>query len=97
MAGSYDSNLDPIGNKKEIIINYQLNHPITDFLWGYVFLDQGKGFDSGNPFSDMYYSVGGGIKIITPIAPIDIYYGQVQNPPDGVSDSRLGFILGTFF
>ena len=97
MAGSYDDNLDPIGNKKQIIFNYQLNHPITDFLWGYVFFDQGKGFDGGNPFSDMYYSVGAGIKIITPIAPIDIYYGKVQNPPENVGGSRLGFILGTFF
>jgi outer membrane protein insertion porin family len=98
MAGPYDQNLDPLGAKKEIILNYQLSHPITEkLLWGYVFLDQGKGFDSGDPFSDMYYSVGAGIKIVTPIAPIDIYYGKVQNPPPGVGSSRLGFIIGTFF
>ncbi len=98
MAGPYDVNYDPLGAKKEIVINYQLSHPIAEkFLWGYVFLDQGKGFNSGNPFSDMYYSVGAGIKIVTPIAPIDIYYGKVQNPPPGVGSSRLGFILGTFF
>jgi len=98
MAGPYDQNLDPLGAKKEIIFNYQLNHPITEnMLWGYVFLDQGKGFDSGNPFSDLYYSVGVGIKIVTPMAPIDIYYGKVQNPPPGVGSSRLGFIIGTFF
>jgi len=98
MAGPYDSNLDPLGARKEIILNYQLSHPITEKLvWGYVFLDQGKGFDSGNPFSDMYYSVGFGIKIVTPMAPIDIYYGKVQNAPSGVGSSRLGFIIGTFF
>jgi outer membrane protein insertion porin family len=98
MAGPYDTNYDPLGAKKEIIFNYQLSHPIAEkFLWGYVFVDQGKGFNSGNPLNDMYYSVGGGIKIVTPIAPIDIYYGKVQNPPPGVGSSRLGFILGTFF
>lgn len=66
-------------------------------MWGFVFLDQGKGFDKGNPFSNLYNSVGAGLKIITPFAPIELYYGKVLNPPSGVSDSRFGFILGTFF
>ncbi|WP_457641033.1 outer membrane protein assembly factor BamA [Persephonella sp.] len=98
MAGPYDSNLDPSGAKQQLIFNYQLSHPLVErFLWGYVFLDQGKGFNGGNPFEDMYYSVGAGLKIVTPVAPIDIYYGKVLNAPPGVSDSRLGFVLGTFF
>ncbi len=97
-AGPIDSNKEPAGAKREIILNYQLSHPIVErFLWGYVFLDQGKGFDKGNIFSNMYNSLGAGLKIITPFAPIEIYYGKVLNPPDGVSDSRFGFTLGTFF
>ncbi|EEP60033.1 BamA/OMP85 family outer membrane protein, partial [Sulfurihydrogenibium yellowstonense] len=97
-AGPLDENKDPAGAKREIILNYQLAHPIVErFLWGYVFLDQGKGYDKGNPFSNMYYSTGVGLKIITPFAPIELYYGKVLNPPSGVSSSRFGFILGTFF
>jgi outer membrane protein insertion porin family len=45
----------------------------------------------------MYYSTGVGLKIITPFAPIEFYYGKVLNPPSGTSSSRFGFILGTFF
>ncbi|MGC9120561.1 MAG: outer membrane protein assembly factor BamA [Sulfurihydrogenibium sp.] len=97
-AGPVDADGNPAGAKREIILNYQLAHPISErFLWGYVFLDQGKGFDSGNPFSNIYNSVGAGLKIITPFAPIELYYGKVLNPPAGVSGSRIGFILGTFF
>ncbi|WP_297455050.1 outer membrane protein assembly factor BamA [Persephonella sp.] len=98
MAGPYDSNKDPIGSKQQIIFNAQLSHPIAEkFLWGYIFTDMGKGYDNGNPFDNWFYSVGGGIKIVTPMAPIDIYYGKVLNAPAGVSDSRIGFVLGTFF
>ncbi|WP_028950339.1 outer membrane protein assembly factor BamA [Sulfurihydrogenibium subterraneum] len=97
-AGPLDENKDPAGAKREIVLNYQLAHPIVErFLWGFVFLDQGKGFDKGNPFSNMYNSVGAGLKIITPFAPIELYYGKVLNPPTGTSSSRFGFILGTFF
>ncbi len=97
-AGPLDENGNPAGAKRQIVLNYQVAHPIVErFLWGFVFLDQGKGFDSGNPFSNMYNSVGGGLKIITPFAPIELYYGKVLNPPAGVSGSRFGFILGTFF
>ncbi|WP_456402729.1 outer membrane protein assembly factor BamA [Persephonella sp.] len=98
MAGPYDVNLDPSGAKQQLVFNYQLAHPLVErFLWGYFFLDQGKGYNGGNPFKNMYYSVGAGLKIVTPVAPIDIYYGKVLNAPEGVSDSRLGFVLGTFF
>ncbi len=98
MAGPYDTNLDPSGAKQQLVFNYQLSHPLVErFLWGYIFLDQGKGYNGGNPFDNMYYSVGAGLKIVTPVAPIDIYYGKVLNAPPGVSDSRLGFVLGTFF
>ncbi|MCW4573888.1 outer membrane protein assembly factor BamA [Venenivibrio stagnispumantis] len=97
-AGPVDSNNDPLGAKRQIVLNYQVAHPIVErFLWGYAFLDQGKGFDSGNFFSNMYNSAGVGMKIITPFAPIELYYGKVLNPPAGVSSSRFGFILGTFF
>ncbi|NPA58581.1 MAG: outer membrane protein assembly factor BamA, partial [Aquificae bacterium] len=98
MAGPYDANYDPIGAKQEIIYNLQLAHPIAErFLWGYVFTDLGKGYNYGSPFKDLYQSVGIGLKIVTPMAPIDIYYGKVLNPPPGVGSSRIGFVLGTFF
>jgi len=98
MAGPYDDNYNPNGAKQQIILNLQLAHPLVQrFLWVYGFTDMGKGFDEGDPFTDLYYSVGFGIKIITPMAPIDVYYGKVLNAPPGVNDSRIGFVLGTFF
>ncbi|WP_457639108.1 outer membrane protein assembly factor BamA [Persephonella sp.] len=98
MAGPYDANYDPIGAKQQIVFNFQAAHPIAErFLWGYLFTDMGKGYNSGNPFKNLYYSVGVGLKIVTPMAPIDIYYGKVLNPPPGVGSSRIGFVLGTFF
>ncbi len=99
MGGPYDKRKkEPLGSKQQLVLNLQLNHPIAEkFLWGYGFVDAGKGYNAGNPFKHMYYSVGLGIKLITPMAPIDIYYGKVLNAPDGVSDSRFGFVLGTFF
>ena len=97
MAGPFDKNLNPLGAKNEIVLNYQLNHPLVErFLWWYVFLDQGKGFNSFDNMS-LYNSIGAGLKIVTPMAPIELYYGKVLNPPSGISDSRFGFILGTFF
>ncbi len=99
MGGPYDENKkEPLGSKQQLVFNFQLSHPIAEkFLWGYGFVDLGKGYNSGNPFRHMYYSVGLGLKLVTPMAPIDIYYGKVLNAPDGVSDSRFGFVLGTFF
>ena len=99
MGGPYDKKKkEPLGSKQQLVFNLQLNHPIAEkFLWGYGFVDIGKGYNAGNPFRHMYYSVGLGLKLITPMAPIDIYYGKVLNAPDGVSDSRFGFVLGTFF
>ncbi len=99
MGGPYDKNKkEPLGSKQQLVFNLQLNHPIAEkFLWGYGFVDVGKGYNAGNPFRHMYYSIGLGLKLITPMAPIDIYYGKVLNAPDGVSDSRFGFVLGTFF
>lgn len=98
MAGPLDQEKNPAGAKRQIIINNQLAHPIVErMIWGFVFADIGKGFDTGSPFSNLYKSVGGGIKIITPFAPIELYYGKVLNPPPGVSGSKFGFILGTFF
>lgn len=97
MAGPYDSALNPLGAKNELIFNFQINHPLVqNFLWGYVFSDAGQGF---NEFKDLslYYSAGVGLKIVTPMAPIDLYYGKVLNPPAGISDTRFGFVLGSFF
>ncbi len=97
MAGPYDSALNPLGAKNELIFNFQINHPLIErFLWWYVFLDSGSGFNEYKTLK-MYNSVGAGIKIVTPMAPIDLYYGKVFNAPPGVSDSRFGFVLGTFF
>ena len=67
------------------------------FLWAYVFTDIGKGFNDESPFKNLYYTAGVGFKIVTPMAPIDIYWGKVLNPPANVNDSRIGFVLGTFF
>jgi outer membrane protein insertion porin family len=99
MAGPYDEALNPLGAENELILNYQLNHPLVDkFLWGYVFVDQGRGFNSFDELKrEIYTSYGFGIKIVTPMAPIDIYYGVVANPPPNVGNSRFGFVLGTFF
>lgn len=98
LAGPRDQDNNPAGAKRQIVINNQISYPIVErMLWGFVFLDMGKGFDSGSPISNLYRSVGGGIKIITPFAPIELYYGKVLNPPSGVDDSRFGFVLGTFF
>jgi len=99
MGGPYDrGKLEPLGSKQQLVFNFQLSHPIAEkFLWGYGFVDVGRGFNGGNPFKKMFYSTGLGLKIVTPMAPIDIYYGKVLNAPAGVSDSRFGFVLGTFF
>lgn len=99
MAGPYDDALNPLGAENELILNYQLSHPLIEkFLWGYIFVDQGRGFNSFEELkSKIYTSYGLGLKIITPMAPIDIYYGVVANPPPRVGKSRFGFVLGTFF
>jgi len=99
MAGPYDEALNPLGAENELVLNYQINHPLVEkFLWGYLFVDQGRGFNSFDELkSKIYTSYGAGIKIITPMAPIDIYYGVVSNPPPRVGKSRFGFVLGTFF
>ncbi len=97
MAGPYDSALNPLGAENELVFNLQFNHPLVKrFLWWYVFTDSGSGFNHFDKLK-MYNSVGAGLKIVTPMAPIDIYYGKVLNAPPGVSDSRIGFVLGTFF
>ncbi len=101
MAGPVDPNtLDPIGAKKQIILNFELNYKLHEMLYVGVFYDTGRGGDTLKELdpSNWLGGYGIGIRLVTPMLPIRIDWAwKTKTVPGDTSPSRIHFILGSFF
>jgi len=100
MAGPVDTNGDPIGATKELILNFELSYKLHEMLYPSVFFDAGLGADRWEDMDPKNWRGGYGIglRFITPMAPIRIDWAWKTKKVYGdTSPSRIHFVIGGFF
>ena len=99
-AGPKDINKEPIGGERQLVFNAEYIFPIVSELKlkGVVFFDAGRAYDRGETFgSDLRYTTGAGIRWISPMGPMRIYWGHNLDRRAGEDSSRIEFTFGAFF
>ncbi|MCX5681826.1 MAG: outer membrane protein assembly factor BamA [Candidatus Omnitrophica bacterium] len=82
---------DPIGGKSMVVGNIEYTVPIVDFVKAAVFFDTGNVWEKVSDFSFNGYKSGTGVglRVKTPIGPINLDYGYPLNNEPG-EDKRSG-------
>jgi len=97
--GPLDAQGEPEGGLTLAEANIELRFPILRFLSGVAFFDTGQ--ISAEPFDlaigEFLYSIGGGLRIRTPIGDLRADYGHLLNRPTGVSSGRFYISIGQAF
>ncbi|MBN2225185.1 MAG: outer membrane protein assembly factor BamA [Deltaproteobacteria bacterium] len=100
-VGPKDSNGEYLGGNKELLVNLELIFPIFEDIKmkGVVFFDTGNvwGEDEDWNFGDLRYSIGAGIRWVSPLGPIRIEWGYNLDPRDDENQSEWNFSVGTSF
>jgi outer membrane protein insertion porin family len=90
-----------LGGDKEVILNLELIFPLFEDIKmkGVVFFDAGNVWGEHEDWdvTDLRYSVGAGIRWISPLGPIRVEWGYNLDPRPGESSSEWNFSVGTSF
>lgn len=89
-----------VGGTKEAYFNLEYTFPlIKDMgLKGILFFDTGNAWSEDEDyFSEMRYSVGGGIRWFSPMGPLRLEWGYNLDPRDDEDRSQFEFSIGRFF
>lgn len=98
-VGPRDEYGDYTGGDVEAYGNLELIVPLggkETGVKGVAFFDVGNAWDE-NYFSDWRYSVGAGIRWLSPLGPLRLEWGYNLDPYEWEDDSRLDFMIGRFF
>ena len=98
------ANDEVIGGEKMMVLNFEFAFPILmeQGLYGVAFYDMGnvwtkdqRGFSTG----DLYKSVGGGLRYLSPMGPLRVEYGKPvgKRPTDRGSSGQWEFTMGSMF
>ena len=99
-VGPRDENGDYIGGNKETFFNFEWIFPLVkeQGIKGVAFFDTGNAWGEGEDFfSEWRYSVGGGIRWLSPLGPLRLEWGYNLDPEEWEENSRLDFMIGRFF
>ncbi len=105
-VGPKDKSGDPLGGKKLLLFNAEIQYPFTDAVRGIVFYDRGNVYGDGNDISltsenfslsKMRHSVGIAVQFFSPLGPIGLAYGYKLDQADGEKPAEFHFILGRSF
>lgn len=91
---------DRIGGEKQFFTNFEYLFPLNKDmgLVGLVFFDAGNTWDEGESFgSDLYKSVGAGVRWYSPLGPLRLEYGYGLDRLDGKKHSGVEFSIGQIF
>jgi len=95
-----DATGDFLGGDKEAYFNLEYVFPLLKDmgLKGVAFFDTGNAWgEDESYFSEMRYSVGGGIRWFSPMGPLRLEWGYNLNPKDFEDNSQFEFSIGKFF
>jgi outer membrane protein insertion porin family len=99
-VGPRDEFGDFIGADKEAYFNFEWLIPIAKDMGikGVTFFDVGNAWGEGEDFfSEWRYSVGAGIRWLSPLGPLRLEWGFNLDPEEWEDSSRLDFMIGRFF
>jgi outer membrane protein insertion porin family len=91
---------DRIGGVKKFFTNLEYLFPLHKDLRliGLVFFDAGNTWDEGQDFgSDLYRSIGAGVRWYSPLGPLRLEYGYGLDKLEGERQSSLEFSIGHAF
>ena len=96
---SVDGSDDPVGGKTQILGSIEARIDLGKNFEIPLFIDAGSVRDTAVPGSceDFKYSVGTGIRYMTPVGPVGLLYGYKLNPEDGEDSGRIHFSFGYTF
>jgi len=90
-----------LGGYSELIVNLEMIFPLVEEanINGVVFFDMGNVWGEGDDYDidDLRYSVGAGIRWLSPMGPIRIEWGYNLDPNPGEDDYEWNFSVGTSF
>lgn len=89
-----------IGGDKQAYFNLEYTFPLLKDmgLKGVLFFDTGNAWsEDENFFSEMRYSVGGGIRWFSPMGPLRLEWGYNLKPREGEDQSEFEFSIGRAF
>ena len=82
---------DMFKGKKMFTSTLEYRYPIAKKIQGVVFADAGNAWYGSYNLNDLYYSIGSGIRVETPVGPIRLEYGH------GSEGGKFHFSFGTQF
>jgi outer membrane protein insertion porin family len=88
------------GGYKQTYFNFEWLFPLSKEVGikGVTFFDIGNAWDEDEDFfSDWRYSVGAGIRWLSPLGPLRLEWGYNLDPEEWEDRSRLDFMIGRFF
>ena len=104
--GPKDSDGNPVGGSKALLLNIEAQYPFTKSLRGFLFYDRGNVYGSGQDLSttaknfdltEMRSSIGAGIRFISPFGPLGFAYGIKLDRNSGESTGEFHFSAGSAF
>lgn len=100
-VGPYNPDTDEFtGGMKETYFNFEWLFPLAKDMGikGVTFFDVGNAWSEDEDFfSDWRYSVGAGIRWLSPLGPLRLEWGYNLDPKEWEDRSRLDFMIGRFF
>ena len=101
-VGPIDPNTgEYLGGYSELIVNLEMIFPLVEDanINGVVFFDMGNVWGEGDDYDvdDLRYSVGAGIRWLSPMGPIRVEWGYNLDPRDDEDDYEWNFSVGTSF
>lgn len=97
-VGPRDEYGDYTGGDMESYFNFEWLFPLAKDMGikGVTFFDVGNAWDT-DYFSEWRYSVGAGIRWLSPLGPLRLEWGYNLDPEPWEDRSRLDFMIGRFF
>ena len=100
-VGPYNEETDEYtGGYKQTYFNFEWLFPLSKEVGikGVTFFDIGNAWDEDEDFfSEWRYSVGAGIRWLSPLGPLRLEWGYNLDPYKWEDRSRLDFMIGRFF
>jgi outer membrane protein insertion porin family len=100
-VGPYDQEADDYtGGDKQAYFNFEWIFPLAREmgLKGVTFFDVGNAWGEDEDFfSEWRYSVGAGIRWMSPLGPLRLEWGYNLDPYEWEDQSKLDFMIGRFF
>lgn len=96
---AWEPGCQPIGGEALFLLNQEFTFPIWSLVRGVLFVDAGTAWRTPASMSlaDIRSSVGVGIRLVTPIGPIRLEYGQKIDRQAGESAGEVLIGIGSWF